>query len=160
MRKCQECDHDNFVGAMVCEDCGFPLMAGQSTGLVTPVHGLTPVHTAGFDLQDEMRVVVEFVGFETRIELKPNARTTFGRQDTNGAANPDVDLTPYGAFEKGVSRMHASMQRREHTLTLLDLGSSNGTLVNGRRVAANQPRLIQDGDEIMFGQLAARVYFV
>ncbi|GIK27507.1 MAG: FHA domain-containing protein [Chloroflexi bacterium] len=160
MRKCQECDHDNLVGAMVCEDCGFPLMTGQSGDAAAPVYGAVPVHTAGFDLRDEMRVYIEFVGFETRIELKPNAQTTFGRQDTNGAANPDVDLTPYGAFEKGVSRTHALMQRREHALMLQDLGSSNGTLVNGRRVAANQPRLIQDGDEIMFGQLAARVHFV
>jgi pSer/pThr/pTyr-binding forkhead associated (FHA) protein len=55
--------------------------------------------------------------------------------------------------------MHAALVRQEDAVTILDLGSANGTLVNGKRLPANQPRVLQDGDEIGFGELSARVYF-
>ncbi|MEO0564900.1 MAG: FHA domain-containing protein, partial [Chloroflexota bacterium] len=61
--------------------------------------------------------------------------------------------------EKGVSRVHAVIEREEDTLTIMDMGSSNGTYLNGQRLAQNQPRVIRDGDEIRFGKLTTRIYF-
>ncbi|MBV1860035.1 MAG: FHA domain-containing protein [Nannocystaceae bacterium] len=54
----------------------------------------------------------------------------------------------------GVSRFHARIERtQEGTLVLSDLGSSNGTYVNGRRV--KEPESLNDGDRIQFGPEAA-----
>lgn len=146
---------------MVCDDCGFPIVKQTSMLQMESAPVVSVVRTPGqiFVLSETSDVVLEVVGFDEQVHIAPNHRTVFGRVDAGGSAAPDVDLTPYGAFEKGVSRIHAALVRHEATLTLLDLGSSNGTLLNGRRVSANQPRVVQDGDEITFGQLVARVYF-
>jgi pSer/pThr/pTyr-binding forkhead associated (FHA) protein len=82
-----------------------------------------------------------------------------GRSDNTSTQKPDLDLTPYGALEKGVSRIHAAIERSEDTLTLIDMGSANGTHLNGQRLIPDQPRVLRDGDEIRLGKLVAHVYF-
>lgn len=49
-----------------------------------------------------------------------------------------------------VSRLHAELRRAGSAWLLSDLGSMNGTLVNGYRIAA--PTRVRPGDEIAFGQ--------
>jgi pSer/pThr/pTyr-binding forkhead associated (FHA) protein len=161
MRKCEECGFDNLEGTMVCEDCGFPIVKGTSTLALNydrfSVSEGIRAHTVM--LNETTNVGLEFVGYGERIDILPNQRTVFGRADSGASNVPDVDLSPFGAFDKGVSRIHAALIRQDATLTLLDLDSSNGTLINGRRVSPHQPRVVQDGDEITFGQLVARVSF-
>jgi pSer/pThr/pTyr-binding forkhead associated (FHA) protein len=82
-----------------------------------------------------------------------------GRADEVSGTSPDLDLTPYNALEKGVSRIHAAIRRGEDTLTLVDLGSVNGTHLNGQRLVPNQPRVLRDGDEIRLGRLVVHIYF-
>lgn len=161
MRKCLECGYDNLEGTMVCEDCGFPIVkATNMLAFEEPERVGSGKLTLGtVMLNENSDVLLEFVGFTDSIPVLPNQRTTIGRSDTKDANPPDLDLTPYGAFEKGVSRTHAALIRQEASLTLLDLGSANGTLINGRRIAANQSRVVVDGDEITFGQLVARIHF-
>ncbi|MGA2147582.1 MAG: adenylate/guanylate cyclase domain-containing protein [Bryobacteraceae bacterium] len=51
---------------------------------------------------------------------------------------------------RSVSRLHALIQRREGgDYSLVDLGSRNGSFVNGRRVSV--PVLLRDGDRLVFG---------
>lgn len=66
--------------------------------------------------------------------------TTFGRADDNGVAFAD---------DSNVSRYHAEIERRADEFWLIDLGSSNGTSVNGQTVAGEA--LLKDGDRIAFG---------
>lgn len=47
-----------------------------------------------------------------------------------------------------VSRHHAELRQAERTFTLADLGSSNGTFVNGRRVDRHT---LQSGDQVQMG---------
>jgi adenylate cyclase len=70
-------------------------------------------------------------------------KTTFriGRSEGN-----DITL-PYN----WVSRQHAMLQAEESgALNLIDLGSTNGTLVNNRRILT--PTLLRSGDRIAIGQ--------
>jgi hypothetical protein len=71
-----------------------------------------------------------------------------------------VDLSPYGAEDAGVSRRHVELRVRENHLFAVDLGSTNGTYLNGQRLEPNQPRILRDGDEMVLGKLAVRVRFV
>lgn len=48
-----------------------------------------------------------------------------------------------------VSRQHARIERRDQACWITDLGSSNGVLVNGRRI--QQPLRLGPGDEIQIG---------
>ncbi len=60
-------------------------------------------------------------------------------------ANTDITL-PYS----WVSRKHAMIQKEENgRFSLLDLGSSNGTFINGRKI--HTPVTLQDGDCIGIG---------
>ncbi|MEO3975752.1 DUF1707 and FHA domain-containing protein [Streptomyces sp. CAU 1734] len=54
-----------------------------------------------------------------------------------------------------VSRHHAELSMRNGVWILRDLGSTNGTTVNGRRVTGSVP--VQEGDMVGFGQMWFRL---
>ncbi|WP_435897408.1 FHA domain-containing protein [Streptomyces tsukubensis] len=56
---------------------------------------------------------------------------------------------------ESVSRAHAELSLRGAGWVLRDLGSMNGTKVNGQRVAGAVP--VRDGDAVSFGQIAFRL---
>lgn len=55
--------------------------------------------------------------------------------------------------DPSVSRSHALLMIRDGEVSLRDLNSSNGTFVNGARLAAELT--VQDGDRILFGETEA-----
>ncbi len=55
--------------------------------------------------------------------------------------------------DPNVSRDHAEIRPQGDGFMLIDLGSTNGSKVNGVRVAQ---RLLEDGDEISFGNTKMR----
>lgn len=77
-----------------------------------------------------------------------------GRMDLDTDDLPDIDLTPHNAAEKGVSRKHAAIVLKNDQLpNLIDLGSANGTYLNGRRLVPDNPRILRDGDYVRLGHL-------
>jgi len=58
--------------------------------------------------------------------------------------------------DRWVSRYHARVRREEEQYVVEDLGSKNGTLVNGRRIAG--PTALADGDEIQVTPLIALTF--
>jgi len=56
--------------------------------------------------------------------------------------------------EPTISRLHAALEREGDALVLQDLGSTNGTRVNGKRETRARLRI---GDEIEFGRLQLRL---
>ncbi len=54
-----------------------------------------------------------------------------------------------------VSRAHAELRMRDGTWVLTDLGSTNGTTVNGRRVTGSA--VVRDGDQVGFGHMTFRL---
>jgi len=72
---------------------------------------------------------------------------------------PEVDLTEDLALDHGVSREHASIFRRNEIVVVEDLGSTNGTLLNGDRLAPFLPQLLKDGDQLQLGKLLVEVRF-
>lgn len=151
---------------MFCEECGQSLHGNpvnatlptrQFEELANELSAKATWGTARFS--QEAAVVIHIRDASEPIVLAPAKRTLVGRYDTSSSQRPDVDLTPYGALEKGVSRIHAAIERSEDTLTVVDMGSSNGTLLNGQKLVPDQPRVLRDGDEIRFGKLIAHIYF-
>jgi serine phosphatase RsbU (regulator of sigma subunit) len=68
--------------------------------------------------------------------------------------NPDCDLT---IEDDTVSRKHAEIIiGNDHTIILADLGSHNGTIVNGERISESV--ILQVNDEICFGEVAFRLF--
>ena len=84
-----------------------------------------------------------------------------GRSDPNSddTPPPDLDLSPYQAKEKGVSRRHAVIRRQSNAASVVDLDSANKTYVNGERLIMHQPHTLHHGDELRLGLLVMNVYF-
>jgi hypothetical protein len=72
----------------------------------------------------------------------------------------DLDLTDLGATNKGVSRRHAIIQIISNLLYISDAGSTNGTYLNGNRIAFGNVMPVEDGDVISFGSLHLKIIMV
>jgi hypothetical protein len=162
---CPQCTHSNREGSLFCDNCGWGLTDDAPTTVPT-----RKLDTAAGDLaaratwgtarfSEESSIIIRVRDVPEPIILTPNKETVLGRYDKSNPKQPDLDLSPYGALEKGVSRRHAVISRSEDTLTLVDMGSANGTHLNGQRLVPEQPRLLRDGDEIRLGKLVVHVYF-
>jgi pSer/pThr/pTyr-binding forkhead associated (FHA) protein len=68
---------------------------------------------------------------------------------------PDVDLTPHGGEQAGVSRRHARLIVEGGSYFVEDLDSTNFTFVNKQKLTAKTRQPVGDGDEIRFGRIAA-----
>jgi hypothetical protein len=82
---------------------------------------------------------------------------TLGRLSEGQPIMPDIDLTPYQAYASGVSRLHAVVKRDAERVLVMDLGSSNGTYVNGRRINPHVEESLSHGDILALGKLKIQV---
>ncbi len=173
MQKCGNCGHENRAGVVFCENCGASLIGKQP--LSTKALDVAPANQSGdsatrsplsaivqemaiFKPGDILKLSVE--GTTKPIELQPKGEVILGRRDPATGTTPDVDLTPFAGYRMGVSRRHAAIrQGDDNTLNVWDLGSSNGTFLNGQRLNAHRPYPLRDGDELRLGQMVIRVNF-
>ncbi len=167
MKTCPYCAYSNMEGVLYCEECGQVLVGEHAAAVATQqlqsttseLMGRNSWGTARFGR--EASIILHIRDAATPIVLEPQDEMVLGRNDSSNPANRalSLDLTPFDAQEKGVSRVHAAIRRGEDTLTLVDLGSVNGTHLNGQRLIPNQPRVLRDGDEVRLGKLVCHIYF-
>ena len=93
------------------------------------------------------------------VEVPLTKPIRLGRVDPKEGVYPDVDLTDDLAMQHGVSREHACIFRRGNTVEVEDLASTNGTMLNGRRLAPYLPVPLTDGDQLQLGMLLIEVSF-
>jgi pSer/pThr/pTyr-binding forkhead associated (FHA) protein len=67
---------------------------------------------------------------------------------------PDVDMTPHGGEDGGVSRRHARIIVDGGNYFVEDLDSTNFTFVNRQKLAPGTRQPLHDGDEIRCGRVA------
>jgi hypothetical protein len=86
-------------------------------------------------------------------EFAADRETLIGRADPVTGIQPTVDLTAIDT-QRSCSRRHARLFRRGGRLYLVEeVGSMNGTFVNGRRLDTGVPVEVQPGDVLRFGVL-------
>lgn len=186
MIKCSECGALNRDGIFFCEECGKKLDLSRRDVVDAPPPPLQPITSqeapapkvavppaasaptlepeasitwGTSHLSDKSTIQFRFMHTSRSLRIAPKEKLIIGRVDHGNPSQPDVDLVPYGALENGVSRLHASLEMRNDTLLICDLGSSNGTYVNNLRLPPHQPHLLRDGDEVRFGRLVAHLHF-
>jgi hypothetical protein len=147
-RFCESCGHDAALPAPVTPASG---PAAQQTVW-------TAVVAADREFYNRVLArggpdTVEFPQFfpERRITLRDNA-TLIGRRNTGQGVEPQIDLGIHPS-DRGVSSQHAVLRLHGAELTITDLGSTNGTSLNGSetllRNGAETP--LSDGDRIHVG---------
>ncbi len=83
--------------------------------------------------------------------LSAGEETSVGRRDPVTGINPDIDLTPADS-QRSISRRHAKIFRRDGRFYAREeIGTMNGTFVNGERIDTGLPVEFKDGDEVRFG---------
>jgi hypothetical protein len=78
-----------------------------------------------------------------------------GRTHKNIVA--DIDLGPYGGSRAGVSRRHCRLLHRDSQWYIEDLASTNGSFINGVKIAPHEPVSLGDGDLIRCGQIELKL---
>jgi hypothetical protein len=95
------------------------------------------------------------------ITLRLKTPVTLGRQASSPAkAQSHVDFSRFDAIELGVSREHAQLAYQDHQFVVRDLGSTNGTFLNGEPLKASVDVPLNNADEIRLGQLRLYAYFL
>jgi len=79
-----------------------------------------------------------------------------GRGSPHDIEKPDIDLNPYESI-KTVSRNHATLSIKNGGVMLTDVGSSNGTFVDGKRLKPNIAAKIESGTMVRFGALIVQI---
>jgi len=111
-----------------------------------PIPGAAPPMP---DIQVIARVTMQNGTREIPLIFKPGGR----RLNVGRAADNELTIN-----DASVSKIHAALlMTGEGTLLVADTGSTNGTYLNGRRIAYGESRLIEDGDVIGFGDVEVRL---
>ena len=127
--------------------------------LTMPAVDAAPTEDPAF-FDDDMVLRVEVAGAPSPIILYPTSDTVIGRRDPVTGQNPDIDLGAYAGYRMGISRRHAVLRLKDHILEIVDLGSSNGTLLNNRQLPPMEPQMLRSGDQLTFGKMLVQVTFV
>jgi CRP-like cAMP-binding protein len=87
----------------------------------------------------------------TEFPLALGSETYIGRYDAVSGSNPDIDLRSVDTMNT-ISRRHAKIVRREGEYFVREeVGSSNGTYLNGFRIPIGKDFELKDGDELQLG---------
>ena len=117
---------------------GFPVVAPfvLDTPLVSPAAE-----------EAQPRLVVRMGRLSAAFDLTKEV-TVIGRPDSEMHYYPDVEID----MDDAISRRHAEIIKRDDSYSLVDTGSTNGTMLNGETLPAHQERRLTHGDRIRVGE--------
>lgn len=160
---CSNCQHQNVSGAMFCAECG-----AQLDGVET----LVTQAITDEQIEEELKkksprpepvvsgdswLSLHLMDSGKILPLASRNEFTLGRLSEGQPIMPDIDLTPYQAYASGVSRLHAVVKREGNRVVVMDLGSSNGTYLNGRRLNPHVEEPLSHGDIVAVGKLKIQI---
>lgn len=161
---CPQCGATNPAGEAFCSNCGVSMLGAPAANPATsapPAPAPEPSIAAAPDpalaaapSALSARLIVEADNQE--FDLSGKDTIMIGREDAVSNIFPDVDLTPHGGEEGGVSRLHARIFVDNGQYMLEDENSTNFTFLNRQRLAGKTPTPLHDNDEIKLGRVLLR----
>lgn len=172
---CPVCGNEVSAKAIACKHCGVmlkdvgddaleTLMVDRPKNLDDPILPDTQPFTQGtskFNSNAVLYISVErqHTPIARYVQTEPIVLGRVDPGEVSDLRRNDVNLTPYQARERGVSRRHAHIYQRGGELFISDLGSSNGTTLNGTALQPGEVYQLRDGDEIILGRMMLWVNF-
>lgn len=118
-----------------------------------------PINQNTSTLGEAREMILLIRGMVERLVIDESMEYILGRFE-NGARNPgEIDLTPYGAMDRGVSRHHLRIHFHDGRLYVTDMASTNGTFIGKVRLEPNTPMVLRKGDELTLGRLPIQILF-
>ncbi len=170
MLKCPFCQTLHVDNTLFCDECGTYLLEeeGRDTfQLEDEQHELAEESIQaseaaigpGFSSSSPPVIQLKIANTHRKLEIKLEKILYLGRLDPVANIYPEVDLSNDNGLEFGVSRQHLRIVRRIEGVFIEDLGSINGSFINGQKLAPYQPEPLMDGDIIRLGRLDVEVSF-
>ncbi len=161
---CSNCKHKNMAGSMFCAECGSQLVGTNelvtqniSTDNLKNI-GKKPTGSLTGSLNaNDAWVSLHLLDTGQVLPLSERNEFTMGRISEGQPIMPDIDLSPYQAYVAGVSRLHAVIKKRGSQIIFMDLGSANGTYLNGKRLNSNVEHSLTHGDIVALGKLKMQI---
>ena len=166
MIECPSCGRKHRPGTLFCSECGVYLPTGGPLRTEPLPEEELPISRANPWASEPVEETVEappvplhikVLSTGRQIQLPSTAEVHVGRLDAAHGIFPDLDLTPDGGLEGGVSRRHCKIHQRGSTYLVEDVGSANGTFLNGERLTPYLPHVLKDGDELQLGRIKLEV---
>lgn len=105
----------------------------------------------------KLRLILHFMNNGQILELPEGKEFTIGRLHEKSKTYPDIDLTPFKGLEWGISRLHAKLLVEEDTISVVDLGSLNGTWISGNQLEPDVSIQLKHSDVVRLGHLKMQV---
>jgi len=162
---CPNCKKENLDGTVFCEDCGTqltdvdPMVTQNISADLQEKIADEPVRPANLQKELDTWASLHLMESGQILPLADKTEFTLGRISDAQPIMPDIDLTPYQAYASGVSRLHAVLKREGTYVRVKDLGSSNGTYLNGKRLKPNVDQTLEHGDMLSLGKLKIQILF-
>jgi transcription initiation factor TFIIIB Brf1 subunit/transcription initiation factor TFIIB len=166
MRQCPQCQRQVAVETVVCPYCGTVLTDQQlatTRTLEEEDDGGRSSRWGKSRIDGQARLLLRLMhsGVEFVIDPMQHETISLGRTDPATSELPTIDLGKHEGEPFGVSRKHVLIRRTPNSgLTVQDLGSANGTFLNGERLTPLQPRILRDGDELRVARMVITIAFV
>lgn len=165
MIECPSCGRKHRPGTLFCSECGVylptggPLRTEPLPEEELPVSRANPWISEQVEEAEALAVPMRLKVLSTsrQIQLPSTPEVHIGRLDAAHGIFPDLDLTPDGGLESGVSRRHCKIHQRGATYLVEDVGSANGTFLNDQRLTPYLPHVLKDGDELQLGSIKLQV---
>ena len=150
---CPNCGYPNASGSSFCEDCG----ASMSAAPASPVVSDAPTAPAAAPVAPPVAETAP-AGLSPRLVMPKGLElpitkehTLLGRNSPADNIYPEVDLTEEDP-ESYVSRRHGQITRQGSKFIYEDIGSSNGSYINGSRLQPHIQTELHDGDSLRLGR--------
>lgn len=166
MITCKVCGKKEYHGTLFCGDCGSQLAFTSDQKVNTLIYpnqikgmNVDISNTIPKKLLDERDFILYYPEREEALDLPLQNEFSIGRHAEGQVIAPDVDLNKYEAFNMGVSRLHVTIRidPKKNKVFLIDLGSANGTFVNGYEIPANSEVPLDHGDILTLGKFSLKV---
>jgi len=161
---CPSCGKTNQRHEVFCYACGQLLepVKGAYDTRVLNEKTVEPLQSEFFG--EDSVLVLRVRGTTDSYEMRPQKsdhEMIVGRSVKGSVLSPDIDLSNKHGADLGVSRLHLSVQydKEHHTALVADLGSANGSYLNGQRMMPKEVRVLRHGDELRLGKLVMSVSF-
>ncbi len=158
---CPNCGRRNRDGELFCLACGYVLR--QDGSAFDTVRLSDPNAPAGDYFPPNGTIMLVQRGSNLQFKIRPADVAhdiVIGRADHTVA--PDIDLSAAVGDKLSISRMHLSIRHNKitNTIAATDMGSANGSYINGQRLYPQEIRTLRHGDELRLGNLVFNIYFI
>ncbi|MDR3279575.1 MAG: FHA domain-containing protein [Synergistaceae bacterium] len=148
IKLCPACNEENPVSEVICRVC----MTNISSVSPTPKGGAAPPEELEFLPRESPREA----GTSAETIFSPPEVLTFSRAAdgrvisllSGSTVGRSGDMNAFFDGCRTVSRRHALVRYQDGAWTIEDLGSTNGTWVNGTRIEPGRPCQLRKGDSV------------